>query len=58
MTKVSTNLADKETLSHRIAYRTVRNLVTWFCCTWCRMKVEGREHIPSTGVFKIGRAHV
>ena len=57
MTKVSTNLADKETLSHRIAYRTVRNLVTWFCCTWCRMKVEGREHIPSTGVFIMAPTH-
>lgn len=57
MTKVSTNLADKETLSHRIAYRTVRNLVTGFCRTWCRMRVEGREHIPATGVFIMAPTH-
>jgi 1-acyl-sn-glycerol-3-phosphate acyltransferase len=57
MTKVSTNLADKETLSHRIAYRTVRNLVTWFCRCWCRMRVEGREHIPTSGVFIMAPTH-
>ena len=36
---------------------TVRNLVTWFCRTWCRMTVVGGEHIPATGVFILAPTH-
>jgi 1-acyl-sn-glycerol-3-phosphate acyltransferase len=57
MTKIDTKLASKDTLSHKIAYFTVRNTVTIFCRTWCRMKVEGREHVPKTGIFILAPTH-
>ena len=57
MTKIDTKLANKDTLSHKIAYFTVRNLVTIFCRTWCRMKVEGRENVPKTGIFILAPTH-
>jgi 1-acyl-sn-glycerol-3-phosphate acyltransferase len=57
MTKVRTELAQSDALSHRIAYFIVRNLVTGFCLTWCRMKVEGRENIPSEGIFILAPTH-
>lgn len=57
MTKIRTELASQDTLSHRIGYFTVRNLVTGFCRTWCRMRVEGGHHIPSEGVFILAPTH-
>ena len=57
MTKVRTELAQSDALSHRIAYFIVRNLVTGFCLTWCRMKVEGRENIPAEGIFILAPTH-
>jgi 1-acyl-sn-glycerol-3-phosphate acyltransferase len=57
MTKIDTKLAGKDALSHRITYFTIRNLVTGFCRTWCRMKVEGREHVPADGVFILAPTH-
>jgi 1-acyl-sn-glycerol-3-phosphate acyltransferase len=57
MTKIDTKLASKDTLSHKIAYFTVRNTVTIFCRTWCRMKVEGRENVPKTGIFILAPTH-
>lgn len=57
MTKVRTELAQSDALSHRIAYFIVRNLVTGFCLGWCRMKVEGREHIPAEGIFILAPTH-
>jgi len=57
MTKISTTLADKDHLSHKIAYGIVRNLVTAFNLTWCRMKVEGRENVPADGIFILAPTH-
>lgn len=57
MTKVRTELAQSDALSHRIAYFIVRNLVTGFCLTWCRMKVEGRDNIPPEGIFILAPTH-
>jgi len=57
MTRIRTDLASKEQWSHRIAYFVVRNLVTGFCRTWGRMKVEGREHVPERGVFILAPTH-
>lgn len=57
MTKVRTELAQSDALSHRIAYFIVRNLVTGFCLTWCRMKVEGRDNIPDEGIFILAPTH-
>lgn len=57
MTKISTQLASKERWAHRLAYLAVRNLVTGFNLSWCRMKVEGREHVPTEGIFILAPTH-
>ncbi|MFM2076115.1 MAG: hypothetical protein RJA49_5 [Actinomycetota bacterium] len=57
MTKIRTDLASKDTWSHRVGYFTVRNLVTGFCLLWCRMKVEGKEHVPADGIFILAPTH-
>ena len=46
MTKITTKLTGN-TLADRIAYQTVRFLVTAFCRTWCRMTIEGQENVPT-----------
>ena len=56
MTRIKTDLAGQSLLD-RIAYRTVRNIVTVFCRLWCRMMVEGREHIPTEGIFVLAPVH-
>ena len=50
MAKIQTRLA-RQALPDRIAYRVVRDLVTVICRVWCRMTIEGRHHIPKSGVF-------
>lgn len=57
MTKIRTELAQSDALSHRVGYFIVRNLVTGFCRLWCRMKVEGRENIPADGIFILAPTH-
>lgn len=57
MTKIRTELAQSDAISHRIAYSIVRNLCTGFCLLWCRMKVEGRENIPGEGIFILAPTH-
>lgn len=56
MTKVRTDLAGTK-LIDKIAYQTVRNIVTLFCRVWCRMSVTGRENIPKTGTFLLAPVH-
>jgi 1-acyl-sn-glycerol-3-phosphate acyltransferase len=56
MTKISTQLVGS-TLPDRIAYQTVRFVVTSFCRTWCRMTVEGRENVPAEGAFLLAPTH-
>lgn len=56
MTRISTSLAGRST-TDRIVYHSVRNLVTAFCRTWCRMRVEGAEHVPSEGIFILAPTH-
>ena len=50
MTKISTQLVGN-TRVDRAAYQIVRFIVTTFCRVWCRMSVEGREHVPTEGIF-------
>ena len=57
MTKISTTVADKDQLSHRLTYGFIRNVVTIFNLTWCRMKVEGRENVPAEGIFILAPTH-
>ncbi len=56
MTKISTRLTGNKIVD-RIAYKTVRFIVTTFCRTWCRMTVEGRENVPATGTFLLAPTH-
>ena len=56
MTKISTKLIGN-TVADRIAYHTVRLIVTWFCRIWCRMTVEGRENVPAEGLFLLAPTH-
>ena len=56
MTKISTKLTGNKTVD-RIAYKTVRFIVTTFCRTWCRMTIEGRENVPAAGTFLLAPTH-
>ena len=56
MTKISTRLTGNKIVD-RMAYKTVRFIVTTFCRTWCRMTVEGRENVPATGTFLLAPTH-
>lgn len=56
MTKVSTKLAG-QSVPDKIAYHTVRTIVTVFCRVWCRMSIEGRDNIPASGPFILAPTH-
>ncbi|MEN9506930.1 MAG: hypothetical protein RI958_2856 [Actinomycetota bacterium] len=56
MTKVAATLAGQSRVD-RIAYHTVRSIVVAFCRVWCRMSIEGRDHIPSSGIFVLAPVH-
>ena len=56
MRKISTRLVGN-TMLDRAAYQTVRFIVTTFCRVWCRMSVEGRENVPSDGLFILAPTH-
>jgi len=56
MTRISTRLAGSK-LFDRIAYQTVRFIVTAFCRTWCRMTIEGADNIPAEGPFLLAPTH-
>ncbi len=56
MTRISTNLAGNGPVS-RAAYQVVRAIVVTFCRTWCRMTIEGREHVPRSGPFLLAPVH-
>ncbi len=56
MTRIETELAGNTRLD-RAAYQFVRTIVVTFCRLWCRMTVEGREHIPVDGPFLLAPVH-
>ncbi|CAB4364512.1 MAG: hypothetical protein F2681_09325 [Actinobacteria bacterium] len=56
MTRVSTKLAGTS-FPDKVAYHTVRGIVTVFCRLWCRMQIEGREHFPKEGPFILAPTH-
>jgi len=41
----------------RLFYAFVRNLVTFILRTYCRMRIEGRENIPSSGPYVLAPVH-
>ena len=56
MTRIDTELAGNSRLD-RAAYQTVRFIVVTFCRLWCRMTVDGREHVPASGPFLLAPVH-
>jgi 1-acyl-sn-glycerol-3-phosphate acyltransferase len=56
MTKISTRLGGN-TLLDRALYKGARTIVMLFCRTWCRLTVEGRQHVPTTGAFLLAPTH-
>jgi len=56
VTKVSTTFAGQSVLD-KIAYHTVRTIVTVFCRVWCRMTIDGRETFPESGPFILAPTH-
>jgi 1-acyl-sn-glycerol-3-phosphate acyltransferase len=41
----------------RIAYRICRSIVCWFTMAFTRMRIDGREHLPSSGAYVIAPVH-
>lgn len=56
MSTVETFLAGNGLVS-RIAYRVCRAIVTTFVRLYTRMRIEGREHVPSAGAFVLAPVH-
>ena len=56
MTKISTRLAG-QSVPDKIAYHTVRTIVTVFCRVWCRMTIDGRDNFPKDGPFILAPTH-
>jgi 1-acyl-sn-glycerol-3-phosphate acyltransferase len=56
VTKISTTFAG-QSVPDKIAYHTVRTIVTVFCRVWCRMTIEGRENFPESGPFILAPTH-
>lgn len=56
MTRIRTELAGT-TFLDKVAYQTVRGMVTTFNRVWCRMSVQGKEHVPETGAFLLTPVH-
>ncbi len=46
-----------QSVRDKIAYHTVRTIVTVFCRVWCRMSIEGRENFPESGPFILAPTH-
>ena len=56
MTKIATKLTGKSLLD-KIAYHTVRGILTAFCRVWCRMQIKGRENFPIGEPFIMAPTH-
>ena len=56
MSQIDTKLAGK-TLPDRVVYQLVRNLLFVFLKVWCRLRVEGQQHLPKEGPFVLAPTH-
>jgi 1-acyl-sn-glycerol-3-phosphate acyltransferase len=56
MTQIETKLAGRGRLD-RIAYSLARNLLFVFLKGWCRLTVDGREHLPASGPYILAPSH-
>lgn len=56
MTAIDTPLAGTS-LPSRMAYQTVRGILMGGLLTWCRMRVIGKQHVPTSGPFILAPSH-
>ena len=56
MARVRSKLA-KTGLGARLFYFVIRSLVVGFSYTWLRLKVQGRENLPSSGSYIVAPTH-
>lgn len=56
MSQVDSYLAGNS-FSARAAYQFVRGVMVVVCRGWCRMTIEGSEHIPTEGPFVLAPIH-
>jgi 1-acyl-sn-glycerol-3-phosphate acyltransferase len=56
MTQIETRLAGRGPLD-RIAYAAARTVLFVFLKLWCRLKVDGREHLPTSGPYILAPSH-
>ncbi len=56
MTHIETRLAGRRPID-RVAYSLARNLLFVFLKVWCRLSVDGREHLPASGPFVLAPTH-
>jgi 1-acyl-sn-glycerol-3-phosphate acyltransferase len=56
VTKIPTKFAG-QSIPDKIAYHTVRTIVTVFCRVWCRMSIDGRDNLPTEGPFILAPTH-
>lgn len=55
-TKPHTKLAS-DSLASRATYRVFRSIVCWFTWLYTRMRIEGREHLPTSGAYVLAPIH-
>ncbi len=56
MTEIETTFAGSAWWE-RALYRVVRGAVFGFCRVYCRLSVEGKEHVPAAGSYVVAPVH-
>ena len=56
MTEIDTSFAGNAWWE-RALYRAARAVVFGFCRVYCRLTVEGREHVPTSGCYVVAPVH-
>ncbi|HYN33210.1 MAG TPA: lysophospholipid acyltransferase family protein [Ilumatobacteraceae bacterium] len=51
------SLPTAESRASRIAYLVFRSLVCWFTMAFTRLRIEGRENLPTTGAYVLAPIH-
>ncbi len=52
----NTTFAD-DSWSAKVLYTVFRSIVCWTVQLWTRMRIHGREHLPSTGAYVLAPVH-
>ena len=56
MTQIETKLAGRS-FGDRLVYSFVRTLLWMFLKVWCRIRIDGREHLPAHGAYVLAPTH-